>query len=180
VEKAYLALLRGVNVGRNNRVAMADLRALLTGLGCSSVRSHINSGNLLFTAEQADEDRLARRIETAMRKELGLTARCVVRSRDHLRRVVEANPLADVATDPARTLVIFLSAPPDPARLAALDPAEYAPDVFAAGERELYLWLPEGFQRARINQAVVEEALHEPAATARNWNTVTKLLGMLG
>jgi uncharacterized protein (DUF1697 family) len=180
MDTSYLALLRGVNVGGNKRVVMADLRALLTSLGYRDVRTHINSGNALFTSTATSEDRLAGQIERGIEAELGVSVRCVVRSRDALRRVVEANPLAGVATDAKRLLVVFLSVPADPARLAAIDPAGRAPEVFAAGRREIYLWLANGFQQATISPVDFERALRDPAATARNWNTVTRLLSMLG
>ncbi|SHG96521.1 DUF1697 domain-containing protein [Streptoalloteichus hindustanus] len=172
----YVALLRGINVGGRQKVAMADLRALLTGLGHTEVSTLLQSGNAVFTASDQRTERLAAEIEEALARELGLTVRVVVRTGEELRAVVEHNPLEVV--DPARFLVSFLAERPDPALFAALDPASFAPEELAVGDRELYLSLPDGIQRARLPQLV--DRLLPAQATARNWNTVTKLLALVG
>ena len=177
-----VALLRGVNVGGRQKIAMADLRAAIIGLGHREVSTYLQSGNAVFAPGTArgDPDGMARDIEAALEREFGLSTRVVVRDGDDVRRVVEANPLAGVATDPARLLVTFLSRPVDPDRLAGLVPATYAPDLFRAGEREVYVWCPEGVRNTRLTHAFFEKVLNEGVvATARNWNTVTKLLALL-
>jgi uncharacterized protein (DUF1697 family) len=176
---AYVALLRGINVGRNKRLAMADLRALLQGLGYHDVRTHLQSGNAVFTAPPARVDHLATEISAAISSELKLSVGCVIRNGEQLRAVVDGNPFAEVATDPARLLVAFLSAAPDPAWSTALDPGAYAPEQFAIGGREIYLWLPNGIYQAKLGQAPWEKQKNI-VVTARNWNTVTKLLEMTG
>jgi uncharacterized protein (DUF1697 family) len=176
----YLALLRGINVGRNQRIAMADLRALLSGLGYTDVSTYLQSGNALFSVESGEAEVLAGQIEAAITAELGLHVRVLVREHADLRRIVAANPLADVATDPSKLLVTFLSQPPDRAALRAVDPATYAPEQLAVGEREVYVWYPDGVRQARLSPPFFEKLLGgNAAATARNWNTVTKLLGRL-
>lgn len=179
---AYLALLRGINVGRVNRVPMADLRALLTGLGHSDVTTHLQSGNALFRSGRTDPDAMATDIETALTRELGVNVRVLVRDEEDLRRVVGTNPLAEVADDPSKLLVTFLSVPTAGANLAAVDPAAYAPEVMVPGEREVYVWYPEGVRKAKLNPTFFEKrypAEARAAGTARNWNTLTRLAGML-
>ncbi|SHN29636.1 DUF1697 domain-containing protein [Cryptosporangium aurantiacum] len=179
---AYLALLRGINVSRHQRIAMADLRALLTGLGHTDVATHLQSGNAVFRSKKKDPDALAAAIESAITAELGLTVRVLVRDDADLRRVVEDNPLVDVATDPSKLLVTFLSAPTGPAELDAVDPSTYAPEVMAVGEREVYVWYPDGVRKAKLNPPFFEKRYPKDArvaATARNWNTLTKLLTMM-
>ena len=176
----YLALLRGINVSRNQRIAMADLRALLAGLGYTGISTYLQSGNALFSSDSTDADALAAQIERAITAELGLTVRVLVRDRADLRRIVAANPLADIATDPAKLLVTFLSARPDAEALLAVDPASYAPERLAVGEREVYVWYPEGVRKAKLNPPFFEKRLGKGSAgTARNWNTVTKLLALM-
>ena len=176
----YLALLRGINVSRNQRIAMADLRALLSGLGHTDVSTYLQSGNALFNSESTDRDALAAQIEAAIKDDLGLNVRALVRGKADLRRIVDANPLADVATDPSKLLVTFLSEPPDAAVLLAVDPATYAPEVMAVGEREVYVWYPDGVRKAKLSPPFFEKRLGKGAAgTARNWNTVTKLLALM-
>lgn len=177
----YVALLRGVNVGGHRKIAMADLRGLLSGLGHADVSTYLQSGNALFASARRGRDKLALEIERAITRELGLTVRCLVRSQADLRRVVAGNPLAATATDPARLLVTFLSDEPDPALLRALDPSAFAPDEFRASEREIYVWYPEGVRNTKLTHAFFEKRLRRGGlvATSRNWNTVTKLLDLM-
>jgi uncharacterized protein (DUF1697 family) len=175
----YVALLRAVNVGGNNRIAMADLRELLEGLGYGGVRTHLQSGNAVFTAPGTPSpEHLAGEIEEALAEEVGLKVKVLVRTRSELERAIAANPLLDVAEDHARLLVTFLSHAPDPEVLAALVPAEFEPDVFAVGERELYVWYPEGVRATKLSNAFWERRLGV-VASARNWKTVTRLLELM-
>lgn len=175
----HVALLRAVNVGGRNRIAMADLRELLEGLGYGEVRTHLQSGNAVFTASGgASAERLAGEIEDALAEKVGLTVKVLVRTRSELERAIAANPLLDVAEDHARLLVTFLSHAPDPETLAALAPAEFEPDVFAVGEREIYVWHPEGVRATKLSNAFWERRLGV-VASARNWNTVTRLLELM-
>jgi uncharacterized protein (DUF1697 family) len=177
---AYLALLRGINVGPNQRIAMADLRKLLEGLSYSSVSTYLQSGNALFSTDQTDSDALAKQIEAAITAELGLTVRALVRERADLARVVAANPFEGIATDPKRLQVTFLSETPDAAVFEAIDPAAYAPDQLAVGEREIYAWYPDGVRKTKLNPPFFEKRMGKDAvATARNWNTITKLLEVM-
>lgn len=174
----YVALLRGINVGTRNRIAMADLRALLGRLGYTDVRTHLQSGNALFDSAHGDSAKLAAEISEAIGSELGFSVPCVVRSRQDLARVVADNPLADVATDPAKFVVIFLSRPP--VTLADLDPAGYPPERFAVGEQEVYVWCPDGVRNIKLSHSFFEKREKDGmVATARNWNTVTALLDLM-
>lgn len=174
-----MALLRAVNVGGRNRIAMADLRKLLEGLGYGEVRTHLQSGNAVFTAPKAPSpEQLGREIEGALVEEVGLAAKVLVRTRSELERAIAANPLLEVAGDHARLLVTFLSHAPDREVLAELAPAEFEPDVFAVGEREIYVWYPVGVRATRLSNAFWERRLGV-VATGRNWNTVTRLLELM-
>jgi uncharacterized protein (DUF1697 family) len=101
----------------------------------------------------------------------------IVRSRDELAAVVELNPLGDVADDPKRYTVNFLSGEPDAVGVREIEAADVAPERFAAHGRELYTWHPDGIQRSPLVKLITERRLGV-AATARNWNTVTKLLAL--
>ncbi|MEW2576988.1 DUF1697 domain-containing protein [Streptomyces syringium] len=170
----YVALLRGINVGTKQRVPMGTLRDLLSGLGCGSVRTHLNSGNAVFTHPGSDPDALAAGLEEAIARELGLSVRCFLREGVDLRRVVDANPFADRTVDPARFLVTFLTGTARPDAFADLDPGAYAPDEFILGEREVYLLCPDGIRDSKLAKLLTGRRLGEDG-TARNWNTVTRL-----
>lgn len=176
-----VALLRAVNVGGRNRIAMADLRELLGGLGYGDVRTHLQSGNAVFTTTgtPGSAEGVAREIERALAEDLGLATSVLVRSRAELERVVAANPLLSVADDHARLLVTFLSDAPDREAVGELAPADFEPDVFALGERELYTWYPDGVRATKLSNAFWERRLGV-VATGRNWNTVTRLLELMG
>jgi uncharacterized protein (DUF1697 family) len=174
---SHVALLRGINVGGHNRIAMAQLRELLQALGYEDVRTHLQSGNAVFATAGTPPEQAAREIEDQIARSLGLGVRVVVRTRDELAEVVAANPLGEVASDPARLLVTFLSAAPERGLLGELAPADFEPDVFAVGAREIYVWHPDGVRATRLTNAFWEKRLGV-TATARNWNTVTRLLAL--
>jgi uncharacterized protein (DUF1697 family) len=174
----YVALLRGINIGSRKRVAMADLRALLGDLGHTDVATYVQSGNAVFTGKQGDPAKLARQIERRIVRDLGVEAPVVVRTRDELAAVVDANPFPERTAEPKKLNVSFLSGEPDLKRLDEVGPEEYEPDEFALGDRVIYLWLPNGFQGAKLHDAFWQRAKLGVHATARNWNTVTKLLDL--
>jgi uncharacterized protein (DUF1697 family) len=169
----YVALIRGINVGRAKRIAMADLRALVEGLGYTDVRTLLNSGNIVFSATTKAAADAGPRIERAMANRLHVSARVIVLSASELGEAIAGNPLLSIATDPSRLLVTILS---EPAHRASLDPLtreNWKPDVFAVGARVAYLWCPDGMLASRLAIAV-GRALGD-AATSRNWATMTKL-----
>src|SRR5690242_11421437 len=107
----YVALLRGINVGGNKKVPMARLRELLAELGFTAVGTLLNSGNAVFTAPETDQGELADRIETALDEQLGQSVRCLIRDRDELHAVIEANPFPEAVPDGSRYLAVFTSDP---------------------------------------------------------------------
>ncbi len=168
-----VALLRGINVGRAKRIAMADLRQVLGELGFSGVRTLLNSGNAVFDCPAADAAQSAGRIEEALVLKLGVPARVTVLDARQLADVVAANPLLDVAPDPARLMVAVLSNPADRARLEALAHQQWHPEAFALGHWCAYLWCADGVLASRA-AAALGKVLGD-AVTTRNWSTITKL-----
>jgi uncharacterized protein (DUF1697 family) len=174
----YVALLKGVNVGRNKRIAMSDLRALLVGLGYGDVATYLASGNLLFTdPEKRPVTSLAADIEERIAVELGMVVPVIMRTADELAAAVARNPLGAEPKNPSRFLVGFLSATPDPAAARSVErdlraSAEEGDGIWLAGA-EAYLWCPGGFSMLE-NRTAIEKQLGV-VVTTRNWNTVTKL-----
>jgi uncharacterized protein (DUF1697 family) len=173
----YIALLRGINVGGNKKLPMADLRSVLAGLGHTDVRTLLQSGNAVFTSAQRKPEKIASDLERALDRELGLSIRILIRPAGYLREVVEKNPIRAEISDGRQLIVVFLSHPPDPDFLAQFDGDPFAPELFAAGPREMYFWCPNGQQDSPMLKAMAEKR-KDVVATARNWNTVTKLLAM--
>ena len=172
-----VALIRGINVGRAKRVAMADLRALIGNLGYGDPRTLLNSGNVLFDPGREPPGKAAARIEEAMVAKLGVSARVIVLSGADFSTVVEENPLGKRADNPSRLLVAFLSERKDRARLQPLSRQDWKPEALGLGSRAAYLWCPAGMIDSRL-AAAVGRVLGE-GTTTRNWATVTKIRALL-
>jgi uncharacterized protein (DUF1697 family) len=164
----YAVLLRGINVGSAKRIAMADLKELLSDAGFTDVRTHLNSGNVVLSGPSAP----AKVIEKAINARTGLTVPCVVLTAKKLRAIVDSYPFADVATNGSRMMAHVLGGTPSPEKLEAalaLDPDNTRP-----GPGVIYQWCPDGLLKA---PAVTEKL--GVLVTARNWNTITKLDALL-
>jgi uncharacterized protein (DUF1697 family) len=190
----HVALLRGINLGGRNKVAMADLRELVAGLGHAGVSTYIQSGNVLFDAGgtagsgEADSSALAAELADAITAGLGVTAPVVVLSRDELAAVIAANPFPG-EPDPKRVHAVVLSGALEAEPTGKIDAAlarsaaKGARDELAVVGRTLYLHTPDGFGNSDLSAAVLR-ILTSPRAgvtgTARNWATMTKLLDLCG
>jgi uncharacterized protein (DUF1697 family) len=172
----YVALIRGINVGRAKRVAMADLRALVEDLGYSGVRTLLNSGNVVFTSTRGRLAAAASRIEDGLTRRLGVSARVLVITAAELEAIVTINPLDAVTKDPSRLLVSVLGNPADRSRLEPLRRQSWEPDALALGSRVAYMWCSRGSLQSPLAKAV-GQVLGE-ATTARNWNTMQKLYAL--
>lgn len=169
----YVVLLRAVNVG-GRKVPMSDFAAILRSLGHEEVRTYIQSGNAVFTSERSDFAAMEDEIEQAIERELGVPTVAFIRSPEELERILAANPFGENAP---RLHVSFLDGQPSESDLARLEPAQFEPDAFALGERALYLIYPGGVHRSKLTNSLIERRL-EMKSTARNWNTVNKLLDL--
>lgn len=168
-----VGLIRGINVGKAKRVAMADLRALVAELGYGDVSTLLNSGNVIFTAPGTPPDQSARRIEDALRERTGVSARVLVLTAGEIGEVVERNPWRDAVDDPSRLLVTVLNDPADGAKLQPLASQDWGTERLAVGGRAAYLWCPDGIAESKL--ADVMAKLLRDAATTRNWATILKL-----
>ena len=169
----YVALLRGINVGKAKRVAMADLKKLVEGLGYGDVRTLLNSGNVVFTAPRTAIKDAGAKIEKAIATKLGVTSRVTVIDATELAAAMKENPLGKVAHEPRLLLVAVLAKPADRSLLAPLAKQKWSPEALAVGTRVAYLWCPNGQIDSPLAIAVWK-ALGE-GVTARNWATMLKL-----
>ncbi len=173
---AQVVLLRGINLGPRNRIAMPALRAALTEAGFEDVRTYVASGNVVLSSSLSP-NKLAARCTRLIGEEFGLDIDVVVRTRDELAEVVKRNPLGDVAKDPKRYQVSFLARKPSDRVVEKLERARAEPERFVVAGREIYAWHPDGVGRSKLWAALAGKGLGV-TATARNWSTVTKLLEM--
>jgi uncharacterized protein (DUF1697 family) len=168
-----IVLLRGINLGPRNRIAMPALREALSADGLRDVRTYVQSGNVVLSSEE-DPAELADRIHALIAQAFGLDIAVVVRTRDELAEVVARNPLAEVAVNPKRYQVTFLGRELEQATLEKLEGLKLPDEQFVATGRELYAWHPDGVARSKLWPALAKQK----SATARNWTTVTQLLAM--
>lgn len=178
--KTYAALLRGINVSGHRKVPMPELRSVLEGLGHRNVRTYLQSGNAVFTTDSAAaEDELTAQIEDAIESRFGFRVDCLVRDGAYLAAVVEACPFPAAELEGKQLHAIYYSGQADPERFAAIDREAYLPEEFALGDRVLYLHVPEGLGRSRLGDVISRPSVVRGlVATARNWNTVVKLVEM--
>jgi uncharacterized protein (DUF1697 family) len=168
-----IALIRGINVGRGKRIAMADLRDIMVDLGHTEVRTLMNSGNLLFQCKRPNVAKIAAGIEAAIGAACGFSAAVTVITAQQLDRIVEENPLLQVAHDPARHLVAFVTHPKHLDALRPLLEESWTPDALALTGRAAYLWCATGILDSKFLQAFSRRA--GATVTTRNWATVLKL-----
>lgn len=175
---SHVALLRGINVGKAKRIAMADLRGLVEDLGYRDARTLLNSGNVVFNVPAAVKGDPAARIEKAIAAKLGFTSRVAVLTAKEVAAIVTKNPLLGVADDLSRLFVTVLRDPTDRARLVPLTKKDWSPDVIALGPpRVVYLWCVGGILESKLANTVAR-ALGD-GATTRNAATMAKLHALL-
>jgi uncharacterized protein (DUF1697 family) len=192
----HVALLRGVNNLGGKKVAMAELRAVVTSLGHTDVMTYIQSGNVLFTpqvtgggtAGRTDTAALAAELERAIAGGIGVRARAVVLSREELARCVHDNPYPG-ETNPRLLHAVFLPEVPGPGLAAWV--ADAGRQARAKGSRDeaqvlgrtVYLHTPDGYPRSELRRVLARTGGPTSAAvagTARNWATVSRLAELCG
>ena len=173
----YVALLRGINVGGRNRLPMAELARSFEHAGCASVKTYIQSGNVVFVAAPAIALKARESVAAEVSARIGSDIPIVLRSVADLARVVEKNPFLAESQDTRALHVGFLADKPSQDRVSSLDPDRSPPDEFDVRGTEIYLRLPNGMSGTRFTASYVERVL-ATSATFRNWRTVETLLRM--
>jgi len=171
-----VALIRGINVGKAKRIAMAELRSIVGALGHGNVRTLLNSGNVVFECGRKDSSGIAQAIHAAIAARAGISAQVIVMTAPELATVIRENPFPEAADEPSRYLVAFVSDPRELERIAPFAQSSWLPDRLATGSRVAYLWCVSGILESKLAVSVMK-AMGE-AATTRNWSTVTKLHAM--
>jgi uncharacterized protein (DUF1697 family) len=168
-----VALIRGINVGRGNRVAMADLRAMVGDLGHTEVRSLLNSGNIIFECKRPNVAKIALDIQTAIVANCGFSASVMVVTSQDLDRIIGENPLLHTVNDHARHLIAFVAHSKHLEPLRRLLKDSWKPDALAITPHAAYIWCAGGILESRLLQSISRAA--GDTITTRNWATVLKL-----
>ena len=176
----FVALLRAVNLGSYQQIAMSDLRDFAKDCGFLDVRTLLQSGNLVFAAERQNAKGLEDLLESKAKTSLRLATDFFVRSAKDWKVVVDRNPFPDqAARTPGRLIVMFLKHSPNPSGLKALRDAIRGPEVVEIVEKQAYIIYPDGVGRSRLTNTVIESTLGT-RATGRSWNTVLKIAALAG
>ena len=168
-----VALLRGINVGRAKRIAMADLRDLMESLGFSEVRTLLNSGNVVFRANKVRVRGAASAMETGIKRRFGFPVPVIVHTAQELDVIVSGNTLSQASRDPAKFLVAFVATAATLTKCRPLLAQSLTPEAFVMGDHAAYLWCANGIIKSRLMKAF--SSATADAATTRNWATVLKL-----
>ena len=177
-DDVHVAMLRGINVGGKNRLRMADLAATFREGGCDDVRTHIQSGNVVFRAPDMIAARIADVVRDALLDRFELRVPVVTRSADEMLRVAPRNPYIATGADSDALHVAFLADEPDDAGVAMLDPNRSLPDDMQVIGRDIYLRYPGGLARTKLTNDYFDRALGT-VSTVRNWRTVLRLVEMV-
>jgi uncharacterized protein (DUF1697 family) len=171
----YIALFRGINVGGRNILPMKDLVVVLEGMGCRNVKTYIQSGNVVFQNKKSQSDKIARDISSEISKHHNFEPKVLLLKETELQQAVDNNPFD---TKEGKALhFFFLDSYPKDAQLERLHEIKSKSEEFELNKNIFYLYAPDGIGRSKL-AAKVEQCLGVPT-TARNWNTVSKLLSMV-
>jgi len=173
-----ISMLRGVNVGGHNKIKMDDLRALCESLKLEDPRTYVQSGNVIFRTKEKNSPALAKKIQNAIERKCGFRPAVILRTMEELRSAIAATPFAaSRKLEPGKILVTFLSDEPGPhANATLLGLKDYPEEIHLKG-RELYIYFPDGAGKSKLPWSQVEKLL-KTTGTARNWNSVIKMLAI--
>jgi uncharacterized protein (DUF1697 family) len=170
----FVSFLRGVNVGGHGRLNMTALKDAYVAVGLKDVQTLLQSGNVLFRSNLRDRDALAKRITQELERRFELEIDVIVRTLAEVRMIVERGP-ASPRLDPRKLHVMFLSSAPDARQQASLAEAHKGPETLEMRGPEIYLYYPNGVGRSKLSGAFIERKL-DTSGTARNWNTLEKII----
>ena len=176
----YIALLKGINIGRSKRIKMADLVKTLESLGFKNVKTYLQSGNVIFEHDSSDIAEIEESIERKISETFSFSVDVIIRTKDELENIVNGNPFIsepDIELD--KLHVTFLSDIPDQKAVLKLDINKAENEKFEIIGREVYIYCPNGYARTKLKNDMFERKLNT-TATTRNWKTTKKLMELSG
>ncbi|HEU5137262.1 MAG TPA: DUF1697 domain-containing protein [Steroidobacteraceae bacterium] len=173
----YVALFRGINVGKAKRIAMGDLRVLLARLGYTDVQTLLNSGNAVFTGAAEPAGKHSDRIRQAVLRKMGVDALVIVKSASDVAAIVKGNELGGIAHDPSRLLVAMTSDGKALTAVRALASADWGNEKIHVGKHAAYLWCADGILESKAIEALLKGL--KGTGTTRNWATLNKIHALM-
>ena len=176
---ACMSLFRGINVGGHHKIRMDELKGVHEALGFKDVISYIQSGNVVFTSDDADVARLRRQIEDGFEKTFGFHVEVIVRTSAELQEIIDQNPFQSQPGKESKWVVVmFLAARPDATAQEDLLKTYAGPEELFFTGKEVYIYYPNGIGRSKLSNSFIEKKL-KTVGTARNWNTILQLQKLL-
>jgi len=172
----YIALLRGINVGGNNKLPMRELVTVLAGLGLHNIKTYIQSGNVVFQSERTDRLALAKEISAAIGQSHGFAPAILLLDKQAFAAAMAANPFPAGEEEPKTLHLFFLDGVPPNPNLAALEGLKAENEQFKLIDQVFYLYAPDGIGRSKLAEKVGQG--WKVAITARNWRTVSQIMAM--
>ena len=172
----WLVLFRGINVGGNNIVPMKQLVEVLDAAGCLRVSSYIQSGNVVLSHQESDKQILSMKIANLVENNFGFAPKVMLLNIKEFNSAINNNPFPEAEKEPKTLHFYFLGAAPENADIKGLEAIKKDNEAFKLIDKVFYLHAPDGIGRSKLAERV-EKLLAVPA-TARNWNTLTKLLAL--
>ena len=170
-----VSLFRGINVGGHHAVPMNELKELHEALGLKDVVTYIQSGNVVFTSDDADLAQLPRQIEDGFAQKFGFQVKVMVRTSAELQDIIDNNPFQNqTMKEPKWMVVLFLATHPESTAMEDLQKAYIGPEELCLSGQELYTYYPNGIGRSKLSLTLIEKKL-KTIGTGRNWNTILQL-----
>jgi uncharacterized protein (DUF1697 family) len=172
--KKFIALLRGMNVGGQKQIKMSTLKLLFEELRFHNVETYIQSGNVIFSSKEKLPEKLEQKISSAIKRKFGFDVRVMVLTPEEIEYVLNNNPFIKRKKESEKLYVTFLAKSPSDENINKLNAIDYSPEEYIIDGRYIYLFVPNGYGKAKLNNNLFESKLNA-SATTRNWKTVNKM-----
>lgn len=172
--KKFIALLRGINVSGQKKIKMSDLKLLFEEIGFQNVETYIQSGNVLFSSKDLSTNKLETNISSAIKGKFGFDVRVVILTPKEIEYIIKNNPFIKKKKEIERLYVTFLSDSPSKENIQKLNSTDYSPEEYKIDGKQIYLFFPDGYGKAKLNNNLFEHKL-KLNATTRNWKTIKTL-----
>jgi len=172
--KKFIALLRGINVSGQRLIKMSDLKILFEKVGFKGVETYLQSGNVIFTSKETSTEKLSLKISSTIKKQFGFDVQLIVVTLKEIEQVIKKNPFIKKKKEAEKLYVVFLAEKPLIENMDKLNSIDYAPEEYIIDEKYIYLFVPNGYGKAKLNNNLFENKL-KVFGTTRNLNTIKAL-----
>lgn len=170
----FIALLRGINVSGQKKIKMPELKSLFESYGFQDVETYIQSGNVIFSSKEKSKSKLEDKISSAIKSKFGFEVHVFVINPEEIEHVIQSNPFIKKKKDREKLYVTLLSENPLAENIKKLHVIDHSPEEYIIDGRYIYLFVPNGYGKAKLNNNLFENKL-KVFGTTRNWKTVNKL-----